>query len=406
MQVLVMCRVSDRLARYADGIDHTTHDVTYVGTAEQVARLPPDLPGSRLVRPGVANSADEILTALSGRSRPDLVVALSEFDLMDAARVRQELGVPGDDPAQVRLVRDKVAMKTAVRQAGLRVPRFLPLPDALARQDGVPWTGATVVKPRAGLASIDVDVFDTPDAALAALRGGAHARAGVDDFEIEEFVAGPIIHVDGVAVADKPVALQVSRYVGTCLGYARGKPLGSVQIDTDPALVEWATACLQAVRIGTNIFHLEAIHGPDGPVFLEVAGRFGGAGVVETFELATGVHLPSTVQKYWTNPEHVDISMREPRPDGRYGWFVWPGHHLDGDSCAIDDPTGTLTHPLVRRHVRRRPTEPLTRDITYQEDRAPLSGTIGPASSEQLERYLHRQFTTARISARAPGRHP
>ena len=50
---------------------------------------------------------------------------------------------------------------------------------------------------------------------------------------------------------------------------------------------------LAAVGIRNGSFHLEAIEAPDALVFLEVGNRVGGADVVATFELATGVHLPS-----------------------------------------------------------------------------------------------------------------
>ncbi|MGW3266252.1 ATP-grasp domain-containing protein [Streptomyces sp. NPDC001056] len=400
MHILVMHRVPDSFVRYAENLDHTAHQVTYVSTPERLATLPAGVPARRIERPGTGDTAAEVLAAVSGLPRPDLVVALSEYDLLPAAQVREALDVPGPRVADVLPTRDKVVMKAAVAAAGLRVPRYAPLARALA--SGVDWTGRSVLKPLAGASSEGITTYPTPDAALTAVRDGS-VRVDVDGFEIEEFVEGPILHIDGAVAAGRPLAVQASRYLGTCLGYAEGAPLGSVQTDTPPATVDFTLACLRAVGITDGPFHLEAIETADGPVFLEVGARVGGADVADTFELATGVHLASAQLRLLAGETLDGPAAPAAGPDARYGWFVVPGHTLGSAYCRIEGEKPFRENPVVRRWVQRAPHEPVKAAITYADADIPLAGVVGPAPTAVLERFLTELFASVTVE---PGEDP
>ncbi len=403
MRILVMHRVPDSFVRYAENIDHSTHDVTYVSAPDRLATLPAEnVPARRLQRAGTSDTAAEVLAAVDGLPRPDLVIALSEYDLLPAARVREALGVPGPVERDVLPVRDKVVMKTAVADAGLRVPRFTGLAAAL-RDDAppAPWQGRTVLKPLAGASSEGISTFPTPTAALDAVRSGA-TPVPVDEYELEEFVEGPIIHVDGLLAGGEFIVVQSSRYVGTCLGYAQGSPLGSVQTDTDSAVTDWTLRCLKAVGIEGGPFHLEAIDTPAGLVFLEVGARVGGADVVNAFELATGVHMPSIEVRLLVGDTPAASLGRLPGPGQRYGWFVFPGHTLGTSSCRVSGAEPFRSDPVVHRWVQRQPGEPIKQAITYADSDVPLAGIIGPGPADELERFLTVMFESVRVEPYAP----
>lgn len=55
------------------------------------------------------------------------VLSLSEYELLDVARIRARFGISGYTFAQVERVRNKLIMKRMVEAAGIRVPQFLPL---------------------------------------------------------------------------------------------------------------------------------------------------------------------------------------------------------------------------------------------------------------------------------------
>ena len=397
MRILVLHRVPDAMVRYAEVIDHDAHEVTYVAVPDRMATMPSNVPARRLMRPGTGETSAEVLAAIEGLPSPDMVIALSEYDLLPAARVREAFGVPGGDVADVLPVRDKVTMKAAIGAAGLRAPQFLPLKTAL--NDGaaeVSWTGRTVLKPRTGASSEGVRLFPTVQTALAAVSS-TQPPIEIDDFEIEEFVEGPIIHVDGVVAAGAPTVVQTSRYVGTCLDFASGAPLGSVQVDTSPEVTDWALQCLSAVGIKTGPFHLEGIETADGPVFLEVGARFGGADVVDTFELATGVRLPSAQLRLLVDGPHTPLRVGTPQPSQRYGWYVWPGHNLGTKYCRIFGEAAFRNHPLVWRWVQRRPDEAVSSDITYADAQVPLAGIVGPGTAEDLTELLTEMFASITV---------
>jgi DNA-directed RNA polymerase specialized sigma24 family protein len=403
MHILVLHRVPDTLVRYADAIDHGVHEVTYVGVPDRLPTMPADVPARRIVRPGTRETSAEVLAAIEGLPAPERVIALSEYDLLAAARVREVLGVPGGNVADVLPVRDKVAMKAAITAAGLRAPRFLDLRTAVTGGPAtVSWTGPTVLKPRAGASSEGVRRFPTVQAALAAALS-AQTPFDIDDLEVEEFVEGPIIHVDGLVADGAPVAVQTSRYVNTCLGFAAGAPLGSIQVHTTPEVVEWTLRCLSAVGITTGPFHLEAFETPEGMVFLEVGARFGGADVVDTFELATGARLPAAQLRLLVDGPGTPLAVGTPRPGQQYGWFVWPGHTLGTKYCRITGEAAFRDDPLVWRWVQRRPHEAVSGDITYADAHVPLAGVVGPGTPEELARLLTEMFAAITVT---PDGHP
>ncbi|MEU9534681.1 ATP-grasp domain-containing protein [Streptomyces sp. NPDC048213] len=398
MRILILHRVTDKMIRHAAGIDHAVHDVTYVGPSDRLATLPSGLRCTLIERPDTGDLTEEVLAAVEGLPPFDMVLALSEFDLIAGARVRAALGVPGDTEEEILPWRDKVVMKSMVAAAGLRVPRYLSLPEALTAGE-LPWTGETVLKPLDGAASMNVHIYPTAAEALTAVREGGVVPEGPerDGFEVEEFVSGPIVHVDGMLIDGKPMAMQASRYVGTCLGYAEGSPLGSVQIELTPELSRWTADCLAAVNITTSLFHLEGIETPDGLVFLEVGARFGGADVVDTFELATGVHMPSRYLQMVTGGVAAD-DLDWPEPDGsRYGWFCWPSHKLGAEHCRIEGADEFRESPLVYRWSQRTEDEPIKTVLSYADTDIPLAGVVGPGDSAELDSFLSSAFATISV---------
>ncbi|MEU0949481.1 ATP-grasp domain-containing protein [Streptomyces canus] len=402
MRVLVMHGLSDSFVRYAESIDHEKHEVIYVSTPERRASLPSGVRALTIERSGSGDIATAVLSAVAKLPKPDTIIALSEFDQIPAAHVRQELGVPGPGVDEALAVRDKLVMKSAVAAAGLRTPQFAPLEEALRNgPQSLPWQTRTVLKPVAGASSKETYTFASTSEVLDAVRGGKLSSATAE-FEIEEFIEGSILHLDGLLAANEPVVIQASRYVGTCLDYAHGKPLGSAHADTDPDLIDWALRCLKAVGIESGPFHLEAIETVQGPVFLEVGARCGSVGVVDAFELATGIRLPSAAVRLQVDGVSCLPRPRVPGPEERYGWFVVPGHTLGSSYCRISGEEHFRQDPMVRRWEQRRADEPLKGNISYAYRNVPVGGLLGPASSSALERFIRELFGSVRVEPASP----
>ncbi|WP_244220044.1 ATP-grasp domain-containing protein [Paraburkholderia terricola] len=406
MKILVLHRVPYPRIEYARGIDHEQHDVTYLGVADLLATLPADLRCERVERPAELGPFEAAHAWITRTARPvDRVIALSEYDLVDAARLREWLGIPGATLEQVRLVRDKVVMKEAVRAAGLRVPRFIGLAGFLHEPAGTPWRARTVLKPLSGASSEDVVIFETPAAAAAAISarrcGVARLDApepAIDGYEVEEFVDGDIVHFDGLVANREVLTLTASRYIGTCLGYAKGQPLGSYHFPVSARIRDWVVAALAAVGIRQGSFHLEAIEDGDELVFLEVGNRVGGADVVATFEYATGVHLPSEELRILLEgkPSRA-LPPTQPRTQARWhGWFVFPGHALAG--TTYEDIGGIARFrgdPALVRWLELPAGAALPRRVTYSANEAPLAGIVAYGSWQGTRDWIDALFAAA-----------
>jgi len=403
MRILILHRIPYHKIDYHRGIDHNRHEVTYVGTAAALANIPESLNCCKLVRPGLGKTTDEVITLIGQQQLEfDRILSLSEYELLDAAQIRQRFGITGPTPAQVDKVRNKVIMKAMVAAAGICVPEFLPL----SKLEQLPkWHDPVVVKPIDGASSENVKVFSSIHSLLSAIHG---CNTGIElldrenpdfaQFEVEEFIQGQIVHFDGLVKDGKVKVVLASQYVGNCLGYANGQPLGSVQIDISAEDKAWVSQVLSAVELQQGSFHLEAIASNSGLVFLEVANRVGGADVVDTFALATGIHLPSVELKIWLG-EQLQLPQTANSIGKKFGWYVFPGHHYQADYCRISGYDCFRNHPFVIRWQQLPPEQKLPRHITYQAIEVPLAGIVGGNSSESLQNFLQELFAQVQIES-------
>jgi hypothetical protein len=402
MKILILHRIPYHKIDYHRGIDHDRHDVTYVGTETALANIPDHVNCQKLVRPGVGKAADEIITLLEAKQFCfERILSLSEYELLDAAQVREHFGVSGPTISQVEKVRNKVVMKTMVAAAGIRVPEFLPLPKLL--QQPPYWQDSIILKPINGASSENVKKLPSVTALLQELYQRSTGISlldqqdnnNFDQFEVEEFIQGSIIHFDGLVQKGKVKVVLASQYVGNCLEYADGQPLGSVQIDLSALEKAWVSEVLSAVDLTQGSFHLEAIASNRGLVFLEVANRVGGADVVDTFELATGIHLPSAELKICVGetlelPNFGTLAKK-------YGWYIFPGHHYQSDYCRISEDNRFRNHPFIVRWQQLSTAQKLPECITYQAVEVPLAGLVGGDNSEMLQAFLRELFTQVKI---------
>ncbi|MFE3329847.1 acetyl-CoA carboxylase biotin carboxylase subunit family protein [Streptomyces sp. NPDC059176] len=320
-------RWDNELTRYEEFIDHDAHRVSYVvdrlGT-EGVLADPAKI--AHLVQVDDVNDVDSLRAAVAEvieKVGPvDQLIALSEFTLEIAAKVREDLGLPGPTTAEVAVYRDKVRMKEILAEAGVRVPRFAACTDvesglAFARSCGYP----VILKPVDGAASIGVHRVDD-EAALGELL----ATVDLERYEIEEFVTGTIHHVDGFTGAGSEVGFQVaSRYVNDCLSFGSGQPLGSVVLQHSALrdrIEEFTRDCVRTLGMTGTPFHLELFVTPeDEIVFLEIGGRVGGSEVPHLLNKLFGVNL----FEVWLRAACGDPVTPAPRPgDPSGGWLVVP----------------------------------------------------------------------------------
>ncbi|MFI5493438.1 acetyl-CoA carboxylase biotin carboxylase subunit family protein [Actinoplanes sp. NPDC051859] len=383
MKILVIHQVPYRKIQYHLGIDHDRHDVTYVGMPDRMADLPADLPCRRIV----LDADQDMVEGIIGRTSPSdgyrEVLALSEFGILEAWHVRRHLGLDGPTWEQLQLVRDKVRMKQALAASDVRYPRFVPAPASIA---DIHWDGRTVIKPRQGASSEGVTIHDTAAAAFTAYRKLDDRL----DFQLEEYIEGEILHADGLVSDSELVNVVVSQYVGRPVDFVTGEPLGSHQIQCTDQHREFIVAVLEALQIDNGCLHLEFFETPDGElVFLEVANRMGGAGVVDAHLRHTGVHLP-------THEIAIRLGLPRPEPEqptGRFhGWMAFPGHHLDRNQhLSIAVPPHLPAADWVDFLHIRQGTEKMPAHVSYQEWEVPVFVEGSHFASDRLRAHL-KQF--------------
>ncbi len=308
--VVVLNRFEDECGAYHDFAAGLDLELSFVTLADGLCVIDPSR--SREVVVVEDLSVETVLPAVAGiieRNGPiNGLTGLSEKDVVASAQLREKLGLPGWSVELATRFKDKVVMKHTVAAAELRTPRFhglTELADDLHSTDPAVLAAAlvdrlglpVVLKPLAEGASRGITVH-------ADVAGLARQLSEIDlgGYEAEEFVTGPIAHVDGILRSGEVFFVSASVYVGTCLGYAHGEILGSTLLDPGPAreaTIGFALDALAALGLTHGPFHLEVIlsGGTNAdlsdaePVFLEVGLRPGGGDVPFVLADVSGIDL-------------------------------------------------------------------------------------------------------------------
>jgi hypothetical protein len=321
------------LVRYEDFIDHRAHRVSYIANRRGLSAITAPADSYRVYEFDRLDDAAAYRPVLAGIAREhgpiDRLIVFSE-SLQDlGAQLRQEFGIPGKWPAENRLARDKLVMKQKVCAAGLRAPRYTAVTAtqvdhaiAFAADAGYP----VILKPINGQSSQGVRKIDN----AAQLRVEMATLPAEELWDLEEYIAGTLLHIDGLAdPAGKVTLLVPSRYVNTCLDFSFGAPLGAIMLEPGTALhaevSRFSKQCIEAIGLKACPFHLELFHTADDDlVFLEVGARVGGADVPSVIHQATGINLfgewlnmslgqPATLS---APPRSIGAWLMFPRPGG------------------------------------------------------------------------------------------
>ena len=259
-----------------------------------------------------ARAADQIADA--ARRRPIRgIVPASNPTAVIAALAAERLGLPHNPPAAARRAANKLAMREALRDAGVAVPAFQAFPvdgdpEAAARAVSSGQVGfPCVLKPLIFSASRGVIRADDPASFVAAWRRigkllhdtaperRAREEGGARAILVERFVAGAEIAVEALlrggrlevlAVFDKPDPLDGPYFEETIYVTPSRHPAPLL------ARVEEVTAAgAQALGLVEGPVHAELRLATDGPVVLEVAARSIGGLCSRTLRFGAGLSL-------------------------------------------------------------------------------------------------------------------
>jgi biotin carboxylase len=241
----------------------------------------------------------QVLNTVTWKARShrfDRIIALDEFDLGTAAEIREHMRIPGMGITTSANYRDKLAMRTAARNAGFLVPEFCrvlnydELRDYMDRVSA-PW----LLKPRSEASSLGIRKINEPEQLWRALDELGDRQS---HFLLEQFVPGEIFHVDSIVNESKVAFSVVHQY---------GRPPMQVMHEggvfttrtVDRKSRDWTEltglndALSPALGMARGVAHAEYIrsHADGRYYFLEIAARVGGAFIADLVEVATGVNL-------------------------------------------------------------------------------------------------------------------
>ena len=275
---------------------------TVIGLGDQSAEALPDAASQALAHYIYVGSlaADdhvaETVRDLARYVRIDAVECLWEPYMVLAARLREELGLPGLTVAQTIPFRDKEQMKQLLDAAGLRTPwhteaRTVADVWAAAERVGYPL----IVKPIDGAGSADTYRADSPaelDSVLPMIRH-------VPVVSVEEFVDGEEFTYDTICAGGQVLFENICQYHPRPLLTKMHEWVSPITLALrdldDPSLAkgrELGVEVIGALGFRDGFTHMEWYRKADGEVvFGEIGARPPGARTVDVMNYATDADL-------------------------------------------------------------------------------------------------------------------
>ena len=226
----------------------------------------------------------------------DRIVALDEFDLENAAYLREHLRIPGMGLTTIRYFRDKLAMRGKAQESGVPVPEFIHVLNHQALNDFMarvkpPW----LLKPRSQASGIGMKKINEPHELWPYLDQLGDAQS---NYLLEQFVTGDVFHIDSI-VSERQVVFAEAHAYGTPplntshdggVFTTRTLPRDSAEAK---ALYRLNREVIESLGLVRGVTHTEFLRArEDGKFyFLEIAARVGGAYITDVVEAATGINL-------------------------------------------------------------------------------------------------------------------
>ncbi len=299
----------------------------------------------------------DLVAFISRKMKPDLVVALEEFDVMTAALIREHLCLPGMNSSTAKTFRDKFRMAEAANAAQVGVPEFVPLINAddvreFMERVPAPW----IIKPRSDVSAIGIrKVEDTEQVwrAIDELNERENLRERASYYLLAQFIPGEVFHVDSVVGDGRVLFAGANRYGRPPLEVAhQGGAYSSRTIahrsEDEKKLFEINRKLIKAFGLWRGAGHAEFIKSDaDGKFyFLEMASRVGGAYIAEVLAAASGLNL----WREWARIEvnGANAARLKPTRHEYAGIVLSLAKQEYPDTSSYDDPE--IVYRVMKRH--------------------------------------------------------
>jgi len=287
----------------------------------------------------------QLLNAVSYAARTrkiDRIVALDEFDMENVSAIREHLRIPGMGLTTVRYFRDKLAMRTRAREAGIAVPGFVHvLNHDEVREFMASLPGPWLLKPRSQASAIGMKKLCQPEELWPWLEKLGDRQS---HFLLEQFVPGSVYHVDSVVSERRVVFAETHAYGAPPLdvshqgGVFTSRTLERTSEDAK-ALQAINRELIEGLGLQRGVAHAEFLKArADGAFyFIEIAARVGGAYISDVIEHATGVNLWREWAKLEVGAGKEQYALEGVRQDYA-GVIVSLAKQEQPDTSAYNDP--------------------------------------------------------------------
>jgi hypothetical protein len=275
-----------------------------------------------------APETDDLIERLCLDHAVQRILSTGEGDVLRAARIRQRLGLPGQDVRSAESYRNKYVMKTIASASGVQVaPMRLITSSAQLTRFSQEYGFPVVAKAVDGGACVGQHVLRDKASLDTLVR--AWDRTILDQpLLAEAWIEGETYHVDGVMDAGDTLLSVPSRYLySQWLTHHDSAPLLSGMLqDGDQLCARLQDATARVVRAlpgppGACAFHAEFFLTADDRILLcEIACRAGGGSIVKEFEFATGVNLHGVSLR---GQAGLTVDLSTTAIAQRYGLATW-----------------------------------------------------------------------------------
>ncbi|PQL00993.1 hypothetical protein CG435_08625 [Pantoea ananatis] len=282
----------------------------------------------------------------------DHVIGVREFDLLPAAVIRNNWSLPGASIESIEAYRDKGIMKKILKEKLISVPDFKIITTAIDIINFIKDNGYPVLlKPRTSKRARGISVLHNDNDLYHALHKGLkQSSEDLVNMMVEEFVSGPMYHIDGVVINNEIKFIWPSLYVSNCMGFPDGNYISSCLLSPDDdlyiPLVKYVSECISALPSPVNFaFHAEVFYCTDGTLKLcEIAARAGGGPVMTSIETVFNFNPKETAFMAYLDAR-VETPVIKKEPENLSGWIIIPNNMTEAyienipESCPFPQVT-------------------------------------------------------------------
>ncbi|RSD13988.1 ATP-grasp domain-containing protein [Amycolatopsis eburnea] len=255
----------------------------------------------------------EAVKAVDASAPLDALLSVAEYEVVQTAEAARQLGLPGPDPAAIRMARNKALQRRRWAAAGVPIPAFRVVTtaaDAVAAASAIGFpcvvkavdeTSGTHVVRCASPAEVR-STFEAIRAEPANRRGQPRAA----EVLVEECLVGFEVSVEILASAGGVRVLGVTdKILG---GGNRFVELGhsfptALPADVRSSLEAAAVAATTAVGFDLGIAHVELKYTADGPKLIEINPRPAGDRITELMDRSLGLStMELLIRQYLGEP--------------------------------------------------------------------------------------------------------